>query len=309
MKLSASLLIPGLGTEQSCGRIKTSALDRSVFATLMRVMAYNEDFNKYVHAALESHGLPIDPKMDWSKWLNTVYRRNLPTLSDEIRDEAIHEVLTHHLFEPESDILRKFDPSRLKESIQAKPLAEQVSSYLKMCFVWMVGDAIKYLKKVYPEQEIAVGLTNDEAPRGPGDPSTPSILNKIQHGVVDPEEEVLVHNVEIRKLRHAFDQWCDSRLRPGTATKIKHFFDLIVVFDGTTGELLKEFASKAGVSESYAKQLLYRELPKYLRQFSVSDEGKGFSLAKRIRVQLDKERVNAEKPEPAPSPEPAPTNS
>ena len=69
-----------------------------------------------------------------------------------------------------------------------------------------------------------------------------------------------------------------------------------------------EFANKAGISESRARQYPYRELPRYLRQFSTSDEGKGFALAKRIRNKIEQERSKATPP-PAPAPEvPAPAN-
>jgi hypothetical protein len=268
-------------------------------------MAYNSDFTAYVTAALEAHGMPVDPKMDWSKWLNTVYRRYMPTISEESRDEAIHEMLGHFLFE--ADILSKFDPDRLKESLQAQPLAEQISSYLKMYFIWKVDWAIKYLKKLYPSEEIAVGLTNDESPNGRGGESTPSILNRIQHGVVDPEEEELIQNTEIRKLRHAFETWCDRTLSADKATRMKHFFDLLVIFDGPQQELLEEFANKAGVSPTRARQTLYYDLPRLLRQFAASPEGKNFSLAKRIRTKIEQERDKATEPQPAPS-TPAPAN-
>ena len=117
------------------------------------------------------------------------------------------------------------------------------------------------------------------------------------------EEEQLVQNTEVRKLRHAFEAWCDQKLRPATAKSIKHFFDLIVMFDGSQKELLEEFAARTGMSVSRAKQILYIELPKCLRQFSSSPEGKGFSLAKRIKTKIDQERVHADRPEPTPAPE------
>lgn len=267
-------------------------------------MAFNPDFTAYVNAAIETHDMPIDPKMDWSKWLNTVYRRYLPTISEEMRDEAIHEMLGYFLFD-QGDVLAKFDPSRLKESIQALPLAEQISSYLKMVFVWRVDWAIKHLQELYPSEEIAVGLTNDEGPAGPGGDSRPSILNKIQHGVVDPEEEELVQNVEIRKLRHAFDEWCSRKLAPEKGNLIKKFFDLIVIFDGTQTDLIAEFAKHSGISPTKARQTLYYDLPRILRQFSSSPEGKDFSLAKRIRTKVEQERAKADKPEPTPAPTPA----
>ena len=287
MKLSANLIISGLGTQES-RQIKTSAFDRSVFAHLVRVMSYNEDFNIYVHEALKAHNMPIDPKMDWAKWLKAVYQTRVSPNNEELRDEAIHEVLIHHLFEEDSDILRNFDPTKLTEKVRQRPLAEQISSYLKSCFIFMMGDAIQYLKKTYPEQEVALGLTTDDENR-------PSLLNKIQNGVIDQTEEALVHNTEIRKLRHAFDAWCMKKLRPATAKTIKQLFDLIIVFDGSQGEMLDEFAQKAGLSRSRANQLLYRELPRYLRQFSTSPEGKNFNLAKRIRTKIENERADAER--------------
>lgn len=301
MKLSADLIISGLGTEQPCG-LKTSALNRSVFAQVLRIMAYNPDFTAYINAALESHGYPTDPEMDWSAWLDTVYVRNLPRISEEMRDEAIHEMLGHHLFDPDSDVLAKFDPSRLKESIQALPLAKQLTSYLKMIFIWRIDYTIRYLQKQYPEMEVAVGLTNDEAVDRNGQ-YRPSLLNQLQHGVTDQVEEELIHTSEMKKLRHAFGEWCDKHLRAKSSQIIKQFFDMILVFDGTQKDLVKKFSEHVGISESRANQYLYRELPSCLRRFSATEEGKPFSLVRRINQKIEEERkAPPSPPPPAPSP-------
>ena len=289
MKLTADLILSGLQTEDYRG-IKTSALSRSVFAHMMRIVAFNPDFNEYVKVALDLHKLPPDPKMDWAKWLERVYYKINPQ-NEELRDEAIHEVLIHNLFDEKADILAKFDSSRLPEKIQQRPLAEQVSSYLKICFSYMVGDARKYLKKIYPNQERAMdlGKENENEPI--------DLLNRIEHGVTDPEVELLEHNVEVRKLRHAFQGWCKRKLRPAEQRRMLILFDLVTTFDGPQGELIEEFAKRVGVTFAAARQLLYRELPKHLRQFANSDEGKGFSLTKRIRTKIDQKRPQLENAE------------
>ena len=267
MKLSADLIISGLGTEEWCGD-KTAARN---LAHLIRVVSYNADFNEYIAAALRMHDMPQDPKMNWAAWLDNVFRRKLRTTSEEKRDEALHEVLSHHLFE--RDLLGKFDPTRLPEKIQERPLAEQISSYLKVYISFMVKDAIRYLKKTYPASEISMDIQDAE---------------HIQHGDHNPDIEEVHQTTEIQKLRAAFSTWCRERLQPKNVSRAIQVFDVVLSFDGPRAELVEELSSQLGIPKPQASSVLYRELPKLLRSFAASKEGKGFSLIRRIRHQIEK---------------------
>ena len=61
-------------------------------------LAFNPDFDSYVKTAIEAKGLPVDPKMDWAKWLEGVYRSSVSPLKAELRDEAIHHMLIDNLY-------------------------------------------------------------------------------------------------------------------------------------------------------------------------------------------------------------------
>ena len=81
-------------------RVKTAGERR--LANLMRFYSYNQDFDQYVNSAIQSHGLPVDPKMQWAKWLESVFKSTVS--QEERRDEAVHNMLIHTLFE--IDILK-----------------------------------------------------------------------------------------------------------------------------------------------------------------------------------------------------------
>jgi hypothetical protein len=110
-------------------------------------LAYNADFDSYVKTAIEAKNLPTDPKMNWAKWLEGVYRSSVSPLKPELRDEAIHHMLIDNLYR--YDAMARFDASRLPAQIQALPLEEQISSYLKGYFIQQKSDCINWIKKTY----------------------------------------------------------------------------------------------------------------------------------------------------------------
>lgn len=282
-------------TLPSQGRLgRKLASEFPILSSVIR-MAYNQDFTTYVNEALKANNMPADPDMDWAKWLERVYYSKLSHLSEDIRDEAIHYVLVTLLFH--RDILKKFDPNRLADSVKSMPLEKQIASYLKSVFILSVDLARRYVKRGYGEE---IGF-EDFAPEGTTEEAVDRVNDEIRQGHINPEIEQFLGS-EITKLRRAFHEWLDdgAKVTPRSAMLLKGLFDTIIVSDGTQADIIKEFAEKQGLSEARIRQILYIEMPKVIRRFSRSSAGSSFSLAKRIPPMLEKEKINAPILEDAP---------
>lgn len=246
-------------------------------------LAFNPDFTQYVNHALKQHEMPVDPDMNWAKWIEYVFRGHVSPDSEELRDEAIHYVLVRLLYE--KDILAQFDSKRLKEETQSLPLEKQISSYLKYMLICNIRTAVRYLKGAYHR---------DDEHLLPGeDKSMDELLEGVSKGEPNPEVDHFLHT-EVRQLRHAFHGWVDKTpllsKKHDLRNHLKHFFDLVTLSDAAPGEMLDEFAQKNHLSKGRAKQILYIEMPRYLRMFSTSPEGKVFSLAKRIPAVIEQKK-------------------
>lgn len=271
-------------TEERAEKLDHKAASCPTFVSLVR-LAFNPDFTQYVNQALKQHEMPIDPDMNWAKWIEAVYHKHVSPDSEELRDEAIHYTLVLLLYE--KDILSQFDATRLKEETQKLPLEKQISSYLKYRLICGIQTAIRYLKGTYHHEE-------ETFIHGTPDQSMDTLLESVTRGEPNKEIDYFLQT-EVRKLRHAFHNWVDKT--PALAKKrelknqLKHFFDLVTLSDvAPAGELLSEFALKNHISKGRAKQILYIEMPRYLRMFSTSPEGEVFSLAKRVPALIDQKR-------------------
>lgn len=251
-------------------------------------MAYNKDFTDYVNEALKANNMPIDPVMDWAKWLDRVYSSKLPQLSEDTRNEAIHYVLVTLLFQ--RDILKKFDPNRLADAVKGLPQERQISSYLKSVFIMSVDLARRYVKRSYGE-EMGFG---DLVPESAEYSSVDKVMDEIQQGHLNPDIEQFL-GTEVSKLRKAFHLWLDedARVTRRSAFLVKGLFDTIIVSDGTQADIIQEFARKQGLSAARIRQILYDDMPKLIRRFSRSPKGSRFSLAKRIPAILEEEKIES----------------
>ena len=62
-------------------------------AAMLRRLAFNPDFDEYVKAYIRRAGLPLDPSMNWAKYLQSRLGPQLGTFDPEITDEAIHHII------------------------------------------------------------------------------------------------------------------------------------------------------------------------------------------------------------------------
>ncbi len=270
----------------------------SAFTSVLRITAYNKDFSLYVNEAIKEAGYPLDPSMDWANYIESIFTRNMPSTPEDLRDEAIHHTLITLLFERK--VLDRFDATLLPEAHHAKPVEKQVSAYLKIVLILNISTAKKYLDKVYHvREEVPLSTFGEEGA------SLDKIFEEVAQGTTREDVEDYLH-ADIKKLRHAFHNWVDAnnRVRAPKKLQLKTFFDLITTSDNTQDELLEAFSKKQGLSRSRASQILYTELPRYIRQFSVSPEGTPFDLAKRIPAVLEEKRHEQEEAHPSPTHEP-----
>lgn len=258
-------------------------------------MAYNRDFNLYINEAIKEAGYPVDEVMDWAKWIESVYSRSMPKTPEDIRDEGIHNTLITLLFERK--ILERFDSSRMPEVMQARPIEKQISSYMKMALIKNIEATRKYISKVYhtDEEFPASGLGDEDA-------TLDKIFEDVSQHETHDAPDSFIHDVDVQKLSDAFHDWIDSndKIKENKKNQLKSFFDIIIASDATSqSELLQAFADQQGLSKSRASQILYIELPKYLRQFSETPEGKVFSLGIPALIEESRHELEAQ-PETAP---------
>ena len=271
-------------TEKKAEQLGRKASSCSTLVSILK-LAFNPDFTQYVNHALKQHEMPVDPDMNWAKWIEAVYRNHVSPESEELRDEAIHYILVLLLYE--KDILAKFDPKRLKEETQKLPLEKQITSYLKYMLICNIRTAVKYLTESYHR--------NDESLlHGDSSDSMDELLQGVTRGHPNPQVDQLLES-DIRKLRHAFHTWVDNtpalEKKRELKVQLKNFFDLITLSDAApAGEMLEQFAQRSHLSRGRAKQILYIEMPRYLRMFANSPDGKTFGLAKRIPAVIDKKK-------------------
>ena len=154
----------------------------------LRLLAYNKEFDTYIKAYLQQAGLPIDPSMNWAKYLQTTIGPQLGTFDAEIQDEAIHyiiikvlspstplasgEVFGRDFLNPSNphglqNAIESFkakaraNPEKYKNNINDMPLEKQVTEVLKKHFAWRADEARRYVKEVLQGQDVSEGVEGE----------------------------------------------------------------------------------------------------------------------------------------------------
>ena len=138
-------------------------------ASMLRFhLAYNKDFDLYIRAYCEQAGLPIPigPNglpFEWADWFQRMIFPKLVAPSsdvkqtEEIRDEAIHEMLFTEL--GKRNILAKFRDTiqrNFSEDTKALPEDKQLTIYLTGRFKWRVEEMNRKINEQYPPEETAM---------------------------------------------------------------------------------------------------------------------------------------------------------
>lgn len=113
-----------------------------------QVDLFDQNLSYYVTGAIERAGLPVDPSINWAKWLDSVYRPALPPLTSDVDliDDAIREILVQRLYQER--ILEKNSPySHFDENHASKNLEKEVSAYLADTFKKAVPEALDFVRE------------------------------------------------------------------------------------------------------------------------------------------------------------------
>lgn len=257
------------------------------------VIAYNKDFDLYVKEAIRAQGLPVDDKMNWARWFEKNFenklRKHQNLLDEDIIDEAVHHVIIQELFEPKKDgrtALQKFDPERLPDDVKSKPLAEQVTFFLKQIFSWRYSNAYEFTN----EQNGYKKRKDEDAPSQQhiqlfqdGEDGEYNVLDK--HTVEDKGFHHVEESDEISAVHDLFFNFLKTKYRENTAENIARIFNYVVESEtGKKVQFLDEFKKDTGLSEASLKTL-YTKFLKEMEEFvdEIGDEADGIDLIRVIR--------------------------
>jgi hypothetical protein len=226
--------------------------------------AFNQDFDKYVKDSIRAHGLPVDEEMDWSKWFEANTGTYKSIGGDQLRDEAIHNLLIWALVE--KDVLGKYDPTKVTdETSKALPVERQLTNYLIARFRYRFD----YIKKYMVENGTDPNELSGDSPDG----ETPGIFDRKEGDFDSPQElaQKVQEDVQFNKFRTEFIQWLQSDksgLQKRTVGPVKVLFDLILVADNPKpANIVHQFVALTGAAESSMKGYI-KQLGKALVSFS-----------------------------------------
>ena len=101
---------------------------RRFASTLRRIVTAGIDIQLYINQAIKDAGYPVDPKMNWNKWLGAAYRPLYALTGDkEATEEAIYDTVIQELY-LRNALKDSFNPDHAKT--EGKELAEKVSAFL-----------------------------------------------------------------------------------------------------------------------------------------------------------------------------------
>lgn len=243
-------------------------------------LSFNPDFDTYVKTAIEAKGLPVDPKVNWAKWLEGVYRSSVSPLKAELRDEAIHHMLIDNLYR--YDAVARFDASRLPASIQALPLEEQISSYLKGYFSQQKSDCVNWVKKTYgdPDKELLVMDDEDH-----------DFHNNTEYSKEDSDFSGSIDSMDKEKFRTSFDEYAKRQLSPGNREKVMACVNLILDLKASKpGEIIETLTKKLDIDKGTATKLFFQTLPTIIDRFMKTSEGKALKTTKQSHLEESKVR-------------------
>lgn len=198
------------------------------FAAWMRyVVAYNKDFDLYVKEYIKAAGLPIDPEMNWAKFLTRVVAPKLISRDPEIQDEAIHQIIIKALAERSildsnnpngfSNAIKKFPPA-----VQQLPLAKQVTRFLEKAFAWRVTEANEYIRRfVFQDQTDSMWGGEDE------DSTDVNLLDTEDNAGGAEGYDMVEADVEVERFRKGFGDWLHKKYREDTAHQYLTLFDIV----------------------------------------------------------------------------------
>jgi len=198
------------------------------FAAWMRyIVAYNKDFDMYVKEYIRAAGLPVDPEMNWAKFLSAVVAPKLISRDPEVQDEALHQIIIKALAERSildannpngfSNAIKKFPPA-----VQNLPLAKQVTRFLEKAFAWRVKEANEYIRR-FVFQDQADSMWGGEEP----DATDVNLLDTKDNIGGTEGYDIAEADIEVDRFRKGFSEWLHKKFREDTAEQYLTLFDIV----------------------------------------------------------------------------------
>jgi hypothetical protein len=256
-------------------------------AHVLRILSYNRDFTEYINTAIESHGLPIDPAMDWSKWLYKFAAKYLTSernVQEDTLDETLHEFIIKLIYQ--KDILSSYDPKKVtEERSKGKGPAGKVTAYLTQMFTNYRSIALRTLsdiETVVPGEYTKTDKSHSGLRKKLDTPMVqPGIRDKGEEGEINildtreharqPQQEEVESWEDISRFRAEYGDWL-TRTHESADVIIK-LFDLIVDAETETGgglsstsDYKQEWMDSTGKSSSRFQQVS-AELSETLQKF------------------------------------------
>jgi hypothetical protein len=148
-----------------------------------RITAFDGALDDYVKEAIKAAGLPVDPTMNWAKYLGKIFNPSLSqitkdpeVINDAITDVVVDELYTKRLLQQDSPYAH-FNPDH--EKLQGKELASKVTAFLINIFKGRKQQAADTVRRVMGIGAAgSLGLvpaysTDDTTLNGTIDPSGP----------------------------------------------------------------------------------------------------------------------------------------
>jgi hypothetical protein len=117
-----------------------------------RVVAFDGSLDTYVKEAIKAAGLPVDPSMDWNKYLGAIFNKSLAritkdpeVINDAIIDVVVDELYTKRMLQKDSPYAH-FNPDH--EKLQGKELASKVTAFLINIFKGRKQQAADTVRRV-----------------------------------------------------------------------------------------------------------------------------------------------------------------
>lgn len=211
------------------------------FASMMfHILAFNKDFDLYVRAYCERAGLPIPVGPDgqpfrWAEWFQTTIFPKLRgpkyKSTEDIRDEAIHEMLFHEL--GQNNVLGKFKEAmkNFHKDIRKLPLENQLTVYLSKVFRGRVEKMNRKIRDQEHPQEMSMFQP------GHGEEAEEfNILDTDEHAKDMGEVQTIESAHDIGKFRNGFYAWLKKHQSEKAAKSFIGLFDIYWQWVGGASE-------------------------------------------------------------------------
>ena len=254
-------------------------------AHVLRHYAYNKDFNLYIQEAIRAHGLPVDDKMDWSKWFQAIYVPMLGKFlskfgkpsAHEVIDEVIHSTIVNALYERDS--LAKFNVKK-NEGEYTESEARQVTKFLSNLFDFekqrAKREAINLVSVVQGKRDESTRISEHlDVPMEIPDTDNEedlgvNILDTMENATPSDAPEIESWE-DIARFRRDFYEWLKETEREETADNIIKLFNVIIEAEqeditSSRADYMKKWMETTGKSIGYFK-VIASKLEKALSVF------------------------------------------